>query len=302
MKSVFVGAVEGSRIALDALIAAGQAPAAVVTLSPDRSGRHSDYADLAPIAKAAGSEVIFANDINSVGTIAALRQVAPDLCLVIGWSQICRAEFRSVAKIGNIGFHPAPLPRFRGRAVIPWTILLNEKISGSTLFWLDDGVDSGPILLQRMFSLSSDETAESLYAKHAANLAGMLPEAVRLVVKGIASGTPQDNAQATYCAKRTPDDGLIDWRDKAENISRFVRAVGSPYPGAFCMSGGEKLIIDRVRPFPESGRYIGLAGQIQSHTNQGFTVRCGDGEIIEVLAWRWSHAGKPRLHSHLLGA
>lgn len=302
MKIVFVGAVEGSRISLDALIRVGLPPALVITLPPELAGRHSDYADLSTMAKLAGSTVIFAQNINSPDVIDVMRRVEPDLCLVIGWSQICKAEFRAIARYGNIGFHPAPLPRFRGRAAIPWTILQDEATSGSTLFWLDEGTDSGPILLQTLFPVASDETAQSLYSKHVANLAAMLPQAVRLVQGGSAPSLSQDQTMASYCAQRTPDDGIIDWHESAHSILRFIRAVGEPYPGAFTFCEGEKLLIDRAALFSESYRFIGLTGQIQSHTASGFTIRCGDGNCIEVLSWRWKSGEKPRIHNKLLGA
>ena len=302
MKIVFLGAVEGSRIALDALIKAGLPPGLVITLPPEMAGRHSDYADLSTVAKLADSTVLFAQNINAPDVIDAMRRVEPDLCLIIGWSQICKAEFRAIARYGNIGFHPAPLPRFRGRAVIPWTILQGEATSGSTLFWLDEGTDSGPILLQTLFPVASDETARSLYSKQVANLAAMLPQAVRLVQSGSAPSIPQDQTMASYCARRTPDDGIIDWHEAAPSILRFIRAVGEPYPGAFTFCEGEKLFIDQAVLFPDSHRFIGLPGQIQSHTASGFTVRCGDGNCIEVLLWRWKSGEKPRIHSKLLGA
>src|SRR3546814_18147932 len=81
----------------------------------------------------------------------------------MGGSQICKPAFRQAAGGQGIGYHPAPLPRLRGRAVIPWTILLDEKITASTLFWIDDGVDSGPILAQRSFHIAPDEKAAILY-------------------------------------------------------------------------------------------------------------------------------------------
>lgn len=302
MKIVFVGAVEGSKIAFDALVKASLPPALVITLPPELAGRHSDYADLSTMAKLAGSAVLFTQNINAPDVIDAMRRTEPDLCLIIGWSQICKAEFRAIARFGNIGFHPAPLPRFRGRAVIPWTILQDEATSGSTLFWLDEGTDSGPILLQTLFPIASDETAQSLYSKQVANLAAMLPQAVRLVQGGSAPSIPQDQTLASYCARRTPDDGIIDWHEAAHSILRFIRAVGEPYPGAFTFCEGEKLFIDRAVLFSESHRFVGMTGQIQSRTASGFTVRCGDGNCIEVLLWRWKSGGKPRIHSKLLGA
>jgi len=302
LRTVLIGAVEGSKVALDALIEAGLPPALVLTLPPDAADRHSDFVDLATPARNAGSDVLFTKSINDDETLESLAAAAPDLCLVLGWSQICGGDFRAVAKIGNIGFHPAPLPRLRGRAVIPWTILIGAESTGSSLFWLDDGVDSGPILMQKSFPVAADETARTLYEKHTRALGEMIPEAVRQVEAGTAAKTPQDHSLATYCAKRTPADGLIDWHAPAEDVWRFVRAVGDPYPGAFALtSKGTKLIVDRARLLPHSERYIGLAGQIQCHTEDGFGVRCGDGVCIEVLEWRWPRARRPKLHGKLRG-
>ena len=251
MRTAFVGAVEGSAVALGALIRAGMSPGLVITLTPKVSLRHSDYVDLTPLAKAGGSEIIYAADVNGPDVIEALRAFQTDLVLVIGWSQICGDAFRSVASIGNIGFHPSPLPRMRGRAVIPWTILLGEDVTAASLFWLDDGVDSGPILLQEPIAVAADETARTLYAKQTDALARMLPKAVELVRSGKASRIEQDHSLATYCAKRTADDGLIDWREPAEAILRLVRAVGAPYPGAFTTCGGRRLIVDAATSFAE---------------------------------------------------
>jgi methionyl-tRNA formyltransferase len=301
MRIVLVGAVEGSKVALDSLIRAATPPSLVVTLPAEAAHRHSDFVDLGGLALAAGSDVFYTSDINSPATIDAIGATEPDLCLVIGWSQICRERFRSIARLGNLGFHPAPLPRLRGRAVIPWTILLDERTTGSTLFWLDDGIDSGPILLQRLFPVAVDETARSLYAKHTSALAQMLPEAVSLVKSGVAPHVRQDDQQATYCAKRTAADGMIDWKEPACSVLRLIRAVGDPYPGAFTFQGDVKLVIDAAVLFPDSHRFVGLAGQVQIHTECGFAVRCGDGLCVDVRAWRWAPGDRPKVHSRLGG-
>jgi methionyl-tRNA formyltransferase len=300
MKIVFVGTVEGSRIALEAIIQADFPPVLVITLSPTLALRHSDYANLEGLAIKANCEIHYTSDINSESVIEKLRKIGPDLCLIVGWSQICNSEFRSIAKLGNIGFHPAPLPRFRGRAVIPWIILQGEETSGSTLFWLDDGIDSGPILMQRLFSIEPDETAQSLYSKNVDNLRHMLPEAIKLIAYGSPPRIAQNASEASYCAKRTPEDGLIDWRSDVQTILRFIRAVGHPYPGAFTYYKGEKFFIDVATSIKDSQKYIGLTGQVQSHTSSGFTVRCGDANLIEVLTWRSMSSLKPRLHAKFM--
>lgn len=297
MKFVFVGAVEGSKVALESLIRAGFFPSLVVTLPVEAAHRHSDFANLAPLAQTVRSTVHYTTNINAPETLEAIREANPDLCLVIGWSQICRQPFRSIPRIGNIGFHPALLPRLRGRAVIPWTILTDQTTTGSTLFWLDEGVDSGPILLQETFDVDRMETARSLYLKHLDALQGMLPEAMRLIQAGSAPRLEQDHSQATYCAKRTAEDGLIDWREPAKNVLRLIRAVGDPYPGAFTYYRGERLIIDSATLFPRSDRYIGLTGQVQCRTENGFAVRCGDGICIEVRDWRCPLDGQPAIHA-----
>lgn len=298
MRIAFVGAVEGSQVALEALVAAGATPVFVITLPREASGRHSDFADLAAPARASGAAVYFATDINSPETVAALQHVRPDLTMVIGWSQICRGPFRAVARLGTLGYHPAPLPRFRGRAVIPWTIIANESETGSTIFWLDEGVDSGPIVAQELFAVAPDETARSLYEKHKRALARLAPQAVATVAGDGGGGMPQNHSLASYCAKRTAEDGLIDWREPAATILRLIRAVGDPYPGAFTFEKGEKIMIESARAFAPPGRYFGMPGQVQSHTEAGFTVLCGDGSTVEATAWR-GLKGKPKVHTKL---
>ncbi|ACP22659.1 methionyl-tRNA formyltransferase (plasmid) [Sinorhizobium fredii NGR234] len=296
MRIVFVGAVESSRIALEALIKTGRAPALVITLPPELAGRHSDFADLEVVGRTAGCAVCFTTDINHPAVLEAMASVEPDLTFVIGWSQICRQPFRDVARLGTIGFHPAALPRLRGRAVIPWTIIQDEHVTGSTLFWLDEGIDSGPILLQRLFTVAADETARSLYAKHTTNLSEMVTEAVALVDTDKPPRIEQDDDQASYCARRTAEDGLIDWNAPAGSILRLIRAVGAPYPGAFSFYDGERIRIDAAVQFENAGRFIGLVGQVQCHSERGFVVLCGDGQCIDVLAWASPSGKRPPVH------
>src|SRR3546814_10841959 len=121
---------------------------------------------------------------------------------------------------------PAPLPRLRGRGVIPWTILADEPITAGTLFWIDDGVDSGPILEQAFFHVAPDETAASLYARHMRALGEMMPRALAALAPGSPPRLEQDERYASWAAKRTPEDGRLDWRQNAIDIDRLIRAAG----------------------------------------------------------------------------
>lgn len=293
MRAIVVGAVESTRVALAALArSADWQVAAVVTLPPALAARHSDFTDLAPDAAAAGAELVFAADGNAPDIVARIAALAPDMAFVIGWSQICRADFIAAAGGAIIGYHPAPLPRLRGRGVIPWTILMAEPITASTLFRVDEGVDSGPIIGQRFFHVAADETATTLYAGHMAALADLLDETLPGLAAGKLPGRVQDARHATWAARRGPADGVIDWQQPAAAIDRLVRAVTRPYPGA---SSGA-LTIWGVRDWPDGARHFAIPGQIIARDDGGFAVMCGDQRALYVHDW----AGDlPRQHAIL---
>lgn len=279
MRVVLVGAVEGSAIALDALIGSGCPPIAVCTLPLSKAARHSDFVDLRPRAVECGIPVVESSNINDPATLNALRCFEPDYIAVIGWSQICRDDFLRLPKKGCIGYHPALLPENRGRAVIPWTILQRASHTGSTLFWLDHGADSGDILLQRRIEVAPDETARSLYQKHMDALCEMLREALPLLASHSPPRAPQDHRRATYCSKRVAADGLIDWSLPAPDVWTLIRAVGEPYPGAFSFYRRKRVLIWDAELVGDAP-YHGVTGQIQTLTADGALVRCGDGRHV----------------------
>ncbi|QFU10334.1 Bifunctional polymyxin resistance protein ArnA [Rhodobacteraceae bacterium THAF1] len=286
MKTVFVGAVEGSERALSALIRSGRAPDLVVTLPPDRAKRHSDFADLVPLARSSGSQLHFTDNINDPQTLAAIADREPDLALVIGWSQIVHAPFRAIPRLGTLGFHPAPLPQLRGRASIPWTILAGLTETAASLFWIDEGCDTGDIAAQAPIPVTTLETARSLYDKQVNALSQLLPKVLARIESGQIDRSPQDHTKASYCARRRPGDGLIDWTRPAEELDRLIRAVGDPYPGAFTHMDGHTVQIDAAHVFDGPPRYIGIPGQIQDRGPGWVRVSCGGFSCIEVTAWR----------------
>jgi methionyl-tRNA formyltransferase len=300
MKTVFVGAVEGSLAALDAICRAGHRPSLIVTLPLDLATRHSDFADLRAVARAYSIPVHETARSDSADTLARIAAVVPDVILVIGWSQICGPAFRALPRLGCIGFHPSALPKLRGRGVIPWTILQSEKTSGASLFWLADGADTGDIAAQRTFDIDPEkETARSLYDKQIVALSEMLPSLLENLKQGQIPRRPQDASLASLCAQRLPEDGRIDWREPAAVIHRLIRAVGPPYPGAFTHdANNRRILILRSALTPEVGYYIGLAGQVQAVSQDRFTVMCGDGRCVDILDWS-ERANAPKLHSRL---
>jgi methionyl-tRNA formyltransferase len=287
MRTVLVGSVESTRVALETLSTLNRHPEALITLHPKESRRHSDYANLDEAIDAGRTQLLYTRDVNDPTTVAQLEEVAPEVVWVIGWSQVCRKEFLSIAKIGTIGYHPSLLPTMRGRAVIPWTILTGVAHTGGTLFWLDEGVDSGPTLSQARFAVAPDETATTLYGKHMDVLKNLVRYAVEHLDAGTAPRTTQAHSLATYCAKRTWQDGLIDWDRSSRDVWDLVRASTHPYPGAFTHVGGSRLTIWHAE-LPQTNSYIGLPGQVQSVDEQGAFVMCGDGQCILVTEAEFS--------------
>lgn len=279
MQTALVGAVESTAVTLECLGRSGRPPAALFTLPLSLSTRHSDFVDLRPLARRFGVPVVDTPNSNAPEALDHLRSLKPRYVFVIGWSQICRREFLDIPTDGAIGFHPALLPENRGRAVIPWTILQRKREAGATLFWMDEGMDSGDVLWQERIALATDETAASLYRKVNETLRGMMDQVIPRLEKGDAPRLPQDHSRATYCAKRTPADGLIEWALPADAVWTHVRAVGDPYPGAFTFFKGRKLLVWEADYVGESP-HTGLPGQIQVLDDSGALVQCGDGKHV----------------------
>ena len=298
MRALLIGAVESTRIAADAIAgAADWELAGVATLPPRLAHRHSDFVDLT--GSTADAEIILVADINSDEFLSEVRRLAPDIVFVIGWSQLCGPAFREAARGRVLGYHPAALPRLRGRGVIPWTILLDEKITASTLFWIDEGMDSGPLLAQRFFHIAPDETAASLYAKHMNALGGLLDETLPRLAVADCPGERQDDRLATWGGRRRPSDGRIDWHRPANEVERLIRAVGRPYPGAFAGDDDRRVTIWAARSWPPGQCHHALPGQVIARHDAGFAVCCGDGRAIQVTEYDAAAGKQPALHSVL---
>jgi methionyl-tRNA formyltransferase len=302
VRAILVGAVESTRVALEAFRRSGDCDLSLVlSLLPEKASRHSDFVDLSPDTTNAGIPLVTVNNINEPASIELIGQAEADYMFVIGWSQICGPEVMGSMPDRIIGYHPAPLPRMRGRAAIPWTILQEEPITAGTLFWIEDGVDSGPILDQEFFHVANDETAASLYDRHMEALAAMIARTLERMARGQVRRDPQDDRYASWAAKRTAEDGKIDWNRPAAEIDRLVRAVGRPYPGAFTEFNGERLVIRSSRPVSVGARHAALPGQIveNGNTSGNFVVNCGGDSALEVLEWECQGDSAPRLHAKL---
>jgi methionyl-tRNA formyltransferase len=280
MRIVLIGAVRSTESALRTLGRIGPSPVGVLTLPVERANRHSDYVDLGPATEALSIPLFRASSAASERAIEFLRSLEPELLLVVGWSEILPRHLLAVPSIGAIGYHPAPLPLMRGRAVIPWTILQSTARTAGTLFWLAEGVDDGDIAYQVGFDVHPRETATSLYQKHMTALEEMLYDLAACRDATDIPRTMQSHADATYCTQRRPEDGLIDWSKPATEVDRLVRATTRPYPGA-------RALVERNRSelFIWETELIelpfnGIPGQVVTTVDGDPVVACGEGFLV----------------------
>lgn len=289
LRTALVGAVGSTEVALRALAECGHPPVLLFTLPVEKQARHSDFVDLGPIAAELGVPVERVDDVNGPEAVAALRSAEPDLLLVIGWSRLCGAEFRDVARLGTLGYHPTLLPKMRGRAALAWTILLGLERTGGSLFWMDEGVDSGPIAAQEAFDLPPGTDLKQLLDLQLAALGRMIPPLVAKLADGARPAKEQDHSKATYLAIRRPADGEIDWNERAESIERLVRAVTRPFPGAFSRLGEREVAVwsARVVHYPD---WHAMAGQVFTYEDGVPVVRCGDGTDLALTDYEFRPA------------
>ena len=267
------------RDCLEAAAESGAEVVAVVTLpgpvDPNRSGQCS-FDD---VAARLGARLIETRDVNASETLAALSESAPELIFVVGWSQLVGDELIALAPSGVFGMHPTLLPRHRGRAPIPWTILSGLAMTGVTLFEIEDATaDSGPIVGQVEVPVGPDETASTLFARISEAHLELVREHVPGLLAGTAPRIPQDPSRASSWPKRVPADGIIDWMTRAPYLHDWVRAQTRPYPGAFTFLDDTRIVVWRAapttidRPAP--------AGTVVEGRESGVVVACGDGGLV----------------------
>ncbi len=279
MRLVFVGAVESSYYSLKTLLEGKAEVVRIVTLDKKYGGRHSDFADLTPLSEKFDVPISYINNINDPHILQELEALDPDYLLILGWSQLLKGPLLNLPKHGVIGTHPALLPKNRGRAALPWAILRGDTCGGSSLFFIDEGMDTGDIICQRKFEISFDETARTLYDKVTRAEQDMIADILPDLKRGTLPRIPQNHNLASYTAKRTARDGFIDWSRPARELWALIRAVSEPYPGAFTFYKRKRLIIWSAK-LVESANYVGVPGQLLCERNGGYLVQCGEGHLV----------------------
>ena len=276
LKIVFVGGILFSKSLLETILAHNFTVSAIFSYDESKKHSTSDYVSFDDIAKKYNIDNFKVKNINDKENVALMQSYQPDLILVMGWSQIIKNDILSIPSIGIIGSHPTQLPKYRGRAPIPWSILKGLKQSALTFFYMDDGIDDGDILDQQEFQISETDDATSVYSKMTLLGEKMIIENLSALKENNAKRNKQNESQfIEYWPKRTPDDGLINWSESANYIDRLIRATTHPYPGAFTFFNKSKLIIWKAELSD-----IQQGEAIISKVENKIIVGTGDGSII----------------------
>lgn len=233
MKVGFIGCVQSSQMALNALLgmkSAGVDLVAVITKK--ESSFNADFVNLAPLCKEYDIPVHFEDVQHKERSVEFMKVHGPDVIFCFGWSYLLNDDFLTLPKLGVIGFHPAKLPKNRGRHPIIWALALGLNETASTFFKMDKGADTGPILSQADIDIDFTDDANSLYKKIISTAEQQIIDFTERLLNGTAEFKSQDHCKASVWRKRTRQDGMIDWRMSAESIYNLIRALAKPYPGA----------------------------------------------------------------------
>ena len=244
MKIVFIGGVKFSHGILETILEGGFKIDAVFSYDESKKKNYSDYVSFDKITKQYEIKHVKVMNINDRKNIELIKKIQPDLILVMGWSQLLKNEILKIPQIGVIGSHPTELPKYRGRAPIPWTILKDLKKSAETFFWIEEGTDTGDILDQEIFLINIDEDAKSLYDKIIELGKKMILKNLKLINQGKIIRKKQDSTKfIEYWNKRNVEDGKINWTCLSSDIYKLIRATTEPYPGAFTFFQNGKVKI-----------------------------------------------------------
>jgi len=290
MRIVVHGQQAFGKAVLEALIKRGENVVAVY-VAPEKPGQKAD--PLKEAAIAAKLPVYQPASYRKPEVWEEFRALKPDLQVMAFVTLFVPEDFLNIPTHGTIQYHPSLLPKFRGPSAINWPIIEGETETGLSIFWPDNGLDTGDVLLQKKTPISPDDSLGSVYFDRLfpMGVEAML-ESVDLVKAGKAPRIKQDDSQATYEGRCGADNARIDWGKPWRQIHNLIRGC-NPAPGAWTTLDGNTLQVFEARPLParDPKGIGGKMGEIVAVEADGFTVVCADGRI-KVLRVKPADGGK----------
>ncbi len=275
---VFMGTPAFAAIVLEGLLRDGWNVVAAVT-QPDRPrgrGRKVLPPPVSQVAGAKGILVLQPKRIKDSVFFEDLSDLRPDMMVVAAYGKILPRHVLSLPPLGCYNVHASVLPAYRGPAPVRWAIINGEKTTGITIFRMDEGMDTGDVLVTESLEIDPNETAGELTERMAHLAARMLTPALQDIVEGRARFVPQEHEKATVVPILKKGDGLIDWGLPAESIRNRIRGL-DPWPGAFTFWRGKRLRLwEAEARDPVSA---GKPGELLSVAGHGIRVQTGEGTL-----------------------
>jgi methionyl-tRNA formyltransferase len=278
MRIVVHGQQAFGKAVLEALLKRGENVIGVY-VAPEKPGAKAD--PLKEAALAANLPVYQPDSYRKPEVIEQFKSLKPDLQVMAFVTLFVPEEFLNIPTHGSIQYHPSLLPAYRGASAINWPIIKGEKETGLSIFWPDNGLDTGDILVQKKTPISATDTLGTVYFDRLFPMGvDAMMESVDLVKAGKAPKIKQDESRATYEGKCGPENARIDWGKPWEQIDRLIRGC-NPAPGAWATINGVKLKIFDAKPLParDPKGIAGKIGEVVAIDNEGFTVVCADGRF-----------------------
>ncbi len=254
MAIIFFGTPDFAVPSLKALIDAGEDVALVVT-QPDRVKGRGHILSAPPVKELAISHDIRVEQPQKIRNrefYSELASIGPEFIVVVAYGKILPKEILNMPSRGCINVHASLLPKYRGAAPIQWSLIKGEKITGVTAMLMDEGLDTGDILLQSSLEIAEDDNSGTLFGKLASLGATALIDTLKGIRNGRIKPVPQQG-EPVYAPPLKKEDGIIDWNRSAAEIANCVRGM-NPWPSAVCSLGEEKIKIMKARAVAGNGR------------------------------------------------
>jgi len=284
MKIVFMGTPDFAVVPLERLVADGHDVVGVFTQADKPKGRHMTLTPppVKVAAEAHGIPVYQPTSLKHGEAMPILEELRPDLIVVAAYGMILRSDVLHFPKYGCINVHASLLPKYRGAAPINQVILNGEPETGVTTMQMDEGLDTGDMLLSRAIPIGEDETAGELFDRLAALGGDVLSATLDLLEKGELHPVQQDDSQMTYAGMLSKADSPVDWTRSAQDIHNQIRGL-NPWPTASTTLAGKpfKLHASRKVAAPAAAPADAKAGQIVTGKDALY-VRCGDGNYLQL--------------------
>jgi methionyl-tRNA formyltransferase len=286
MRILFMGSAGFACPCLEQLLASSRDEVVAVVTQPDRpKGRNLEVSPC-PVKAYLGSRaipVLNPEKVNTPESLAAIQVLRPDLIVVVAYGQLLKPSLLAIPPFGCINVHGSLLPKYRGAAPIQWAVANGDAVSGVTTMFMNEGMDTGDMILKREVVIEPGDTGGSFHDKLAKVGAALLGETVELIRAGKAPRIPQDHSLSTVAPKFKKADGRIDWTLPAATIHNHVRAF-HPRPGSFCDLPGApgkilKVLATRVEA---SGAVQGRPGMILVEKGEGLLIQTGS-QAIRLL-------------------